>query len=1596
MSRLDVLAAADAIASGYQRYLISSYAPRDPVLNREFRRALGDSPLTKGPFLQASQPFEQGVSVEALICEGVLSTHFRRLDPALLERTLHLHQERAIRQAVVNRRNLIVATGTGSGKTECFLMPGLNDLLREVERGTIQRPGVRALLLYPMNALANDQVKRLRGLLAAYPEITFGRYTGDTEETQKKAEEQFRANFPDEPRIPNELISREAMKVQPPHILLTNYAMLEYLLLRPADTAFFDGPTGEFWRQVVLDEAHVYRGAKGIEIAMLLRRLRDRVVSSARGRLQCFATSATLGDGPAAYPDMLNFASEVFDELFEHDESDTTRQDIVTAQHVVRPMSPGRTPFPAETLIALSESLQGGERHDLGKAVDILRSLGASASWDSEHIARALYDLLKDDPRVCALEDRLKVEVCDVKEMAGLLFPGDTRQDAALVALVDLCVKARTAGDNTPLIPSRYHFFVRALEGAFVCLHEGHKASTSRLLLSRHKECPACSAEQQVAVPMFELGSCIRCRSEYLIGEVASEEGREVVSIAGRNSTKPIYLLLGAPADVSADDEDEASTGDDPSGDAALDGAEVRWLCPGCATLKTKPDAPCTCAKAPVSIGVAVAPAHKESKQLTRCIACSARRTQGIVARTEGGADAPVAVVATHLFQALPGSDTASLRDTVGNGRKLLSFADSRQDAAFFASYLDRTYERLVRRRIIYDELASTQARDRRFDSVFVQAIAKRAVDVTMFDPEESPDALGARAATWLLQEAMAFDKRNNLEGSGIAKVSVVFARSYEPPAYLTALGLNEDEVAALLQMLLATLRDGGAVSIPNGVNITDEAFSPRNRPQYVRGHGSERSVMAWSPAVGRRNKRLDLLERLFVRRNVTADARQVLRQLWEDLTRPNSPLDRVLTTTTIPNRGPAWQVDHARLTFSLPGNDQPPLRCTRCRHIWWHTVSGLCQTYGCDGEVIEPVSIAQLTEEHYAWTYRTLRPLGMKVSEHTAQFVTQKASRVQDEFTRGKINVLSCSTTFEMGVDVGDVQAVLLRNVPPSPANYVQRAGRAGRRSDSAAFVVAFAQRRSHDLSYFEDPVQMIAGKVNAPRVVLENLPIVRRHVHSVAFAAFFRTSAASGGVSTTVKDFFMPDEHGRERYMAFREWLDARPVPLHAALSRVVPASLQSIIGVDDWAWVAALFDEDDQQRSHGWLRRASIEVKDQLELLSKLAEEEWAAGRGGPANRLRGVLRALESRLLIDFLASRNVLPKYGFPVDVAQMDVSGTGALGADVELSRDLAQAVIDYAPGSLIVANKQVWKGVGLSVRRGLKLPKYQWKVCNECQHFRYGLEQCDDQCPVCLSAEPPAKSGFFLKPIFGFIGVHEGPAGESRPPRSQSSDTFFGAYKGGDPEWVDLALPAGSHLRYRTSRQGLITVVNQGPLARGYLLCESCGYGTPAPAPGTKRSRVGDHPMAGFGSSKCKGTLAYRHIGHDFLTDTIELDLGDAIGRRDASAARSTLFAMLNSTRALDIEPDDVAGTLRYGGVDTPVSLVLYDAVPGGAGHCHRIADHLPELIHGALARVSSCTCGVETSCYGCLRAFRNQIWHEELRRDLAIRVLTAVSSPA
>ena len=313
----------EKIRQRYEDYLKTTFFFRQSNLRHSFEKALRkEGRLLKGPFPEQHRGFTEGIHARAIAAEcfpdgGV------DLVPALIDCPLYKHQEQAIRATHVAKQNVVVATGTASGKTESFLYPILFELYRQHLKGELSEPGVRAMILYPMNALANDQRGRLgdicRDLRQAGSKFspTFGQYIGQTPEDEQNDWRNATARA--DSRLDGELVFRKEMRKDPPHILLTNYSMLEYLLIRPDDSPLFDNGRGTFWQFIVLDEAHQYRGAKGMEMGMLIRRLKQRLRDGGRqGSFRCIATSATISSNESHQDKkaVAGFAEALFGEPF--------------------------------------------------------------------------------------------------------------------------------------------------------------------------------------------------------------------------------------------------------------------------------------------------------------------------------------------------------------------------------------------------------------------------------------------------------------------------------------------------------------------------------------------------------------------------------------------------------------------------------------------------------------------------------------------------------------------------------------------------------------------------------------------------------------------------------------------------------------------------------------------------------------------------------------------------------------------------------------------------------------------------------------------------------------------------------------------------------------------------------------------------------------------------------------------------------------------------------------------------------------------------------------------------------------------------------
>lgn len=1616
---LDPIRATQAITENYLNYLSTTFHINDPDLQRQFEDQLHvPDKFIKGPILEATPPFKPGASLADLISIGLLSASFRRLDSKKfpLERPLYLHQQEAIEKAVNDHRNLVIASGTGSGKTEAFLIPILEKLFREGERGVLE-PGVRALLLYPMNALANDQVARLRELLKNAGEITFGRYTGETKEGQQEALEYFRDMYHEEP-LPNERISREHMRVAPPNILLTNYAMLEYLLLRPDDNKFFDGPFSGHWSAIVVDEAHTFTGAKGIEMAMLLRRLKDRVVTRSGNRLQCFATSATLGSGPNSYQEVVTFAERLFGEEFKWDVADPSHQDVVRAVRL--PLAADSIPrwTPSSSIyqsirMLISDELSDPDWDALVLACEqtglphsvIDRAVEKGKSTNSIEIF--LYEVLKDDSRLHSLRLALEERPRLPSDLAGEIFLDEEDSLLKLVALVDLAARAKPSSDDQSLIPARYHLFVRAIEGAYLTLQPERK-----IFLERHISLIEDGQENRV----FEIATCRHCGSIYLVGEVKEINGRAILDHPGTeyfdNPTRLRYFLLRGPkVEIVPDDEDEMA-----SENQDVDVKEWR-LCGCCGAIDRigSLTSLCDCERGQI---FTVSEAKASDGNVCKCPVCSARNPNGILWRFLTGADAAAGVLATSLYETIPPrlvknetrttalvSDRWTLpanpeEDKGKKVRQLLIFSDSRQDAAFFAPYLNRTHGQILRRRLILEILDQEKERvlshHWHMDDL-INPIVRIGTRLKLFRGL-SAQQKESEAWRWVLHELLALDRRNSLEGLGLLGFAAALPEDWQPFAGFQDYGLREDETRVLYQVLLESFRLKGAIVFPDILSPTDDFFSPKNHEYFFTrrrptGLKNENYVFGWLPPSNRfLNRHLDFLLRILTRAGAkpvhTDLGIEILDAVWSnDLFNPDQTFweglfEESYARSGLPTyrlRPDLWELRPGRIDPSIPW-----YICDTCHNLTLFNLRGVCPTYRCPGDLhlCDPTKI--FSANHYRHLYTSGEPIHLIAKEHTAQLTSARAASLQTEFKNGDVNVLSCSTTFELGVDVGELESVFMRNVPPGAANYIQRAGRSGRRTSSTAFALTFAQRRSHDLTHFNDPLKFITGEIKPPYFEIANEKVVRRHIYAATLAAFWREHPET--FKTVESFFFRPGQTGPDLIRAF---LSVRPPALKSTLDRIIPAGLRSSLQIDTWGWINGLLDPGE-----GCLSLATDRVLSDVASLD--AARRQLIQENKRSDYLLNAINTIKDEYLISYLSTQNVLPKYGFPVDVVDLQILHHSEEAKSLDLSRDLRIALSEYAPGGQVVAAGKLWTSTFIKRVPEHAWPRYRYAVCAHCNNYQRVLAVSDDisidTCEYCHQPiDRDSLQGIFIVPKFGFMTSTDAPGnpGEARPERTYATRTY---YRGGAKEdhQLDIHLH-GLTASLTPAADGELAILNHANRLE-FKVCDICGFAIIGDERAPKPHKTPWH-------SDCPGRLKRVSLGHEFKTDILKIIL-EGYSNVDQGFWLSLLYCLLEgASQSMEIDRQDIDGVLYpFAGDRTRPAIILFDNVPGGAGHVRRIAErdqNFTAILEAALSKLENCDCGEperNTSCYGCLRNYQNQFCHGVLSRGPVIKFLQSV----
>lgn len=456
---------------------------------------------------------------------------------------------------------------------------------------------------------------------------------------------------------------------------------------------------------------------------------------------------------------------------------------------------------------------------------------------------------------------------------------------------------------------------------------------------------------------------------------------------------------------------------------------------------------------------------------------------------------------------------------------------------------------------------------------------------------------------------------------------------------------------------------------------------------------------------------------------------------------------DRLLNVGILVKYGEGRQLNWD--LFNLYQTDEDWHQCNTCQQIFQIPLLtqiidkstfnvDRCHAPKCNGK-LKSLNPQTLPDDHYRYIITQRQVFPLRSQEHTAQLGTEELATRENRFRQGKINLWSCSTTLEMGVDIGELQAVVMRNFPPHVSNYQQRAGRAGRRTDGVAITLMYGQRRPHDRYYFEKPIKLINGKNQVPKLDTDNYEIQKRHIRAELLAEYLRLRLNKGAEKITLGDFFglsddfysMSDITEDCILSQFMEWLSTKSAEI------VIEKWLDLLGSKKSLNQFREGFKEDletfQQEKLNDWNSLTSI-LQEINTFLSKTRDRKERGKLERKRDRIEQELEKIQKTSLHEELAKASILPIYGFPIDVVQLMTVDSGEhwqKQGKHRLQRDRRLALGEYAPGQEIVVDDRVH--VSVAVLNPDKLPiRYYW-VCSACNHFvTTTTKENYDECPIC------------------------------------------------------------------------------------------------------------------------------------------------------------------------------------------------------------------------------------------------------------------------
>jgi Lhr-like helicase len=1599
-----------------------------------------------------------------------------------VDRELYKHQEQSIRaeagSVAVRRPALVLTAGTGAGKTEAFLLPMMNALFRDGREA--QEAGVRAIVLYPMNALVNDQVERAYRWLKQQDRVKVFHFTGETPEDDEEAR---REGFPVFESC--RLRTREQARLHVPDILITNYSMLEYMLCRPQDAVFF----GKALRMFVVDEAHIYNGTLAAEISLLMRRVLLRCGISADQVFQ-MATSATLGG------EVRDFAAKLFSK---DRENVHWVQGISIRPPLPPPAPPDSLPTPADvhlegledaTFVAhngLVEDLQLADRARLTAAPLVRADILASTTHQVAP-ARVLYDALRYSPLIAVVEESLWRSRTDgilrLQDLTDKVW-GRHDDDAlqATIRLLQLGSRARVTAGDLPLVPHKLHLMARAPTTVSVCLNpqctaEDRLPGVGSLVAEAVDRCPKCGRAT------LTLCRCSRCGEALLAGLYLDDNTLHLRARWRSSDPGDARFWYARPGGAESTPFDLRTRYCEESDESVF--LERIDACPNCAADVE--------AFAPVGFGDGLA----------------------------------LPLVAETLLAAMPPVPGADRDWLPAQGRRLLVFSDSRREAARLGPILTRQHEIQLGRALInqlierasadhkstdllkrdierieaelneegpneylQDELAEKEHRLARvFDGLSMAAWEKRiasAPQLAEFFDREASGVQQAKAWTQFVWEknresvrkgvrrllssefASPAWTRTSLETIGLAEVVYPGTGTLAPPSALTGVLPNAAVRAefvlnwpSFLSTLLDTLRMDGAITLGSEIADETEYFNPLGTWVSLQ----DRYFGKLTPFIGSTGRaRRDRFCVSFLHAvGLSPEQAQMFREptlaaAFDNLlalanSKDTTWIECAMRETTY------GSAEAVRLVFDSLHLRRPlkPFRCSTTGEVWPRSAAG--RSPNANGRSsLEPTTHERLdADAKVGRMRRDLRgdpifKIGIWAEEHSAQLESQENRRLQDLFALGARNILSATTTLEVGIDIGGLSGVMLGNVPPGRANYQQRSGRAGRRSDGSSIVATYARNTSYDLAVFHDFAAFFQRPLRRPTVLLGRERFGRRHLNAFLMGEFFRA-------------IYAPHKHvGAMRAFNSIGWLCGEPmIPVARSgeprPERVIEATYGGLLKPEAWwrdgmviaeqfeAFLSYNRDESDVlvQNLQTLLAETPL-AETQLRLLFGAAQDafhrawtEWAGdykklvqawtelrenAKLSTLNAIAHQANALWRKTVIEELATRRFLPRYGFPIGLQSLTCPNYKLDAKEpVNLERAGILAVSEYVPGSSVLAAGRTYTSRGVVNFWGEKTGDREfgvrlWKYCCLRGHSWYRRWKDDTQIcdvPGCGSMKEDNGS-LLLVPKYGYsTAAWDPPSWSGNPERIGRTQILSTSFLTPNPDQTRSLEDFGGirGLKATFCDGGEVLAVNSGEAKVGFAICTRCGYADSEKRVGAGRDKLPSgfelHIPINKQKGRCWGhgespVLRNHHLAALQVTDLVELDFTRVNDSRLVEATTVTLGHALKSAGAelLELDAREIGVTSCRIGQAGKWGLQIFDSSAGGAGHVSDLFVDGREWCRRALSVMfrdndhhGRCT----TACLRCLLTSASQFDYEKglLQRaqthSLLQRLLLEVSS--